>query len=260
MKRIDPFLSPGSGNRVMSSLYPDMEEEERINALLVKAYQDLGMYDVARGQMEAPAQGRMARLLNTPGEGIIWANAIDPITFRPKDEIIANKGNYWADFLTAIWKGNPIPDYMNYMPRTAVQDTPNMTFTPMKEESKDAQGNSIDPATVPPPPPGQHRVTNTEYARRKAIAAGPEISPYSVIRGSDVNVMNPSQPAQAETPMPQAGGDEQALQEILSQDEYNPASGMTYQEWLEWKMANDRSLEALGKITGARMPRTGQRR
>jgi len=61
-------------------------------------------------------------------------------------------------------------------------------------------------------------------------------------------------------PEQQAGGDEQALQQILSQDEYNPASGMTYQEWWEWKMANSRSLGVLGKITGARMPRTGQRR
>jgi hypothetical protein len=238
-------------------LYPDKEEEERVNALLVKAYQDLGMYDVARGQMEGPERGRMQRLLNAPGEGIMWEKAIDPITFRPKDEIIANKGNYWADLLVAHWKGNQLPNYMDYMPRTAVQDTPNMTFTPMREESTDAQGNSIDPATVPPPPPGQHRVTNTEYARRKQAAAGPEPNPYSVVRGSDVNVMG----GQAETPGPEGeGGDEQALQEILSQDEYNPDSGMTYQEWLEWKMTNSRSLEALGKITGARMPRMGQRR
>ena len=237
-------------------LYPDKEEEERVNALLVKAYQDLGMYDVARGQMEGPERGRMQRLLNAPGEGIMWEKAIDPITFRPKDEVIANKGNYWADLLVAHWKGNQLPDYMDYMPRTATQDTPNMTFTPMQEETRDASGNVIPTESVQFDP-RQRRVPYAEYARRQQAAAGPEPNPYSVVRGSDVNVMG----GQAETPGPEGeGGDEQALQEILSQDEYNPDSGMTYQEWLEWKMTNSRSLEALGKITGARMPRMGQRR
>jgi len=81
-------------------------------------------------------------------------------------------------------------------------------------------------------------------------------NPLSVVQGKDVNSMA----EQTRPPEQQAGDDGQSLQAILGQDEYNPASGMTYQEWLEWKLANSGSLEALGKITGARMPRMGQRR
>ncbi len=81
-------------------------------------------------------------------------------------------------------------------------------------------------------------------------------NPLSVIQGKDVNSMV----EQTRPPEQQADGDGQSLQAILGQEEYNPDSGMTYQEWLEWKLANSRSLNALGKITGVRMPRAGQRR
>jgi len=248
---------------IQSMLYPSVQREEEEAMRRAKMFQEMAQkYSSdsiqaksferqARSAMEDPSRGRMMRFYNTPGNNM--REGVDPITWRPKDEVIANKGNYWADLLVSIWKGNPAPDYMNYIPRTPVQDTPNMSFSPMGEESKDAAGNAIETSSIQFDP-RQRRVPYAEYERRKQAAAGPEPSPYSVIRGSDVNVMGGAPPEQA------GGGDEQALQEILSQDEYNPASGMTYQEWLEWKMANSRSLGALGKITGARMPRTGQRR
>ena len=82
-------------------------------------------------------------------------------------------------------------------------------------------------------------------------------NPLSVIQGRDFNdTVDQTRPPEQQA----SDGDGQSLQAILGQEEYNPASGMTYQEWLEWKLENQRSLGALGKITGARMPRTGQRR
>jgi hypothetical protein len=69
----------------------------------------------ARHHREDPGRSRMMRMLTSPGAGA-WVGAIDPITFRPKESIINNPKNYWANLITSHWKGTKMPNYMDFIP------------------------------------------------------------------------------------------------------------------------------------------------
>jgi hypothetical protein len=70
----------------------------------------------AQNAMEAPGRARMMAMLTSPG-ATTWADSIDPITFRPKESIINNPKNYWANLITSHWKGTKMPNFLDFMPK-----------------------------------------------------------------------------------------------------------------------------------------------
>lgn len=114
-----------------------------------------------------------------------------------------------------------------------------ISFSPVYEESWDAAGNRIDPASIQFDP-RQRVTTNAEYYRRQAAAQAPLANPYSVISGYEINhpaiaTQSPDvQEARPATPDQQRPGEGQSRygEPQRAINDYNERRRLEYEERL----------------------------
>lgn len=99
-----------------SESLPSGPREQELAARSSNVYAKMGLATQAKQAMEEPGRKRMLAILNRPGESTMLGQYIDPITFQPKPEIANNPKNYWANYLTSLYKGTKLPNYLDFMP------------------------------------------------------------------------------------------------------------------------------------------------
>jgi len=99
-----------------SESLPSGPQEQALAAKTSNVYAEMGNALGAQQAMEEPGRKRMLAILNRPGESTMLGQFIDPIALKPKPEIINNPKNYWANYLTSLYKGTKLPNYLDFMP------------------------------------------------------------------------------------------------------------------------------------------------